>query len=526
MSADGAFLEGRVFTGRDYVEAFLVENGRIVAIGTDADVRRQRPVGCPIHRLHGQLVIPGLVDPHIHLIEIVRARRGVPLGDVRSLGDLVGRLQCWGEEHPTGPIVGRGWDERQFAEGRAPTRRELDRVGTARAVVLYRVCGHAAVVNSVALDSVGAGTKPPTVLGGRFGEEQDGSPDGRIYERALELLQPIVNSAPPPSADDLRAVTEEAASMGLTMVGSVNAPLEELASVAELATGPTLPLRLRLYVRADQWRPGHALPKIRPNGESRSIVRGLKAITDGSFGARTAWLDEPYADDPSTSGLAVWPEARLRELARAAAEAKISLALHAIGDRALATVVRVFADESELPAPRVEHASLVPPSLLRAVASFRGTIVVQPHFAETDGWIPDRLGAERAQWAYAWRSLLTCGAKLAGSSDAPFDAFDPWSGMKSAVDGAAWRRAPGGRDPERLTPEEAVAMYTVGGARALDEHGPHGLAVDGPADFVVVRAKQLSSAVERLGRDGFTTWSRGVRVGERRPDWVVRAGRR
>ena len=526
MTAGGAFVDGRVFTGRGYVEAFLVEEGRIAVVGSTTSVQRERPVGCPVHRLHGQLVIPGLIDPHLHLAEIVRAQRGVSLGQVRSIDALVARVERWAESHRSGPILGRGWDESRFAERRAPTRRDLDRAEGERPVVLYRVCGHAAAVNSAALEIVGATRTSPSVPGGRFGVGDDGTPDGLLYERALERVEPIVNSAPPPTASDLRSVTEEAASAGLTMVASVNSPPEEVAAVGALGEGPALPLRLRLYPPADRWHAGDSLPDLRLPGESRSIVRGLKVITDGSFGARTAWIDEPYADATGTSGMPVWPEQRLRELARAAADQQISLALHAIGDRALATVLRALDGAPRIPAPRIEHASLVPPSLLGPLTSFRGSVVAQPHFAATDRWIPERLGVDRARWAYAWRTLLSAGVQLAGSSDAPFDVFDPWQGMKAAVDGAPWRRRRAQPDPEGLSPEQAVAMYTLGGARALAEPGPHGLAVGGRADFVVVRAPDLASAVHRRGRDGLTTWCGGVPVAERRPVAATRARRR
>jgi predicted amidohydrolase YtcJ len=525
MSADGAFLDGRVFTGERYAEAFLVEDGRIVAIGTSAAVRRERPVGSRVHRLGGRLVIPGLIDPHLHLAAIVRMRRGVPLAGVGGFDELVSRLERWAGEHPAEPVIGRGWDERQFVEGRAPTRGDLDRAHTAQPVVLYRVCGHAAAVNSVVLEQLGAGRTAPPVLGGRFGLGPDGRPNGLLYDGALDRLPVLVDPAPRLSAEDLRMVLHEAAMVGLTTVGSVNSPPEELTAVAKLATGPNLPVRVRLYPPAESWRPGDPLPNVRPRGEPRSIVRGLKAITDGSFGARTAWLDAPYADDPTTSGLPVWSVEKLRELGRAAAEEGIPLALHAIGDRALATVLGVFEDASAIPSPRIEHASLVPPALAGRLASFRGTVVVQPHFAETDGWIPERLGVERARWAYPWRSLLTAGARLAGSSDAPFDAFDPWDGLQAAVEGAPWRRSKQRKDPERLSPEEAVAAYTIGGARALGEPGPSGLSVGAPADFVVVRAKDLESAVTGRARDGLTTFIAGAPVAERRPPRRSPAGR-
>jgi predicted amidohydrolase YtcJ len=527
MNGAGAFVDGRVFTGTGYAEAFLVEDGRFVAVGTNDEVERVRPVGCPIHRLGNTVVIPGLVDAHLHLAAIVRGREGVPLEGARGLDDLVARVQSWGEQHPQGPIVGRGWDESGFRDRRGPTKRELDRAGGERPVILYRVCGHAAAVNSAVLASLDALERAPEVAGGRFGVGDDGRPDGRIFERALDRLQPFLDRAPGLRASQLRGILEEAASAGLTTVASLNATHDELAAVAELAPGPPLPARLRLYLRADEWRPGSPLPELRTPGEGRSVIRGLKAITDGSFGARTAWLEAPYADDPTTTGIPVWSDAELLQLADAAADAEIPLAIHAIGDRALARALTVFEATPGAPSPRLEHASLVPRSLLARLQAFRGTVVVQPNFAVTDAWIPERLGADRAQGAYAWRTLLDAGVKLAGSSDAPFDELDPWVGLGAAVDGPPWRRGPRtGERSERLTPEEAVEAYTIGGARALNEPGLHGISVGGAADFVVVRAPDLATAIRRRGRDGLETWRGGGRVGVRPAPTAVRAGRR
>jgi predicted amidohydrolase YtcJ len=512
MSGDGAFVDGRVFTGTHYAEAFLVESGRFVAVGTNDEIRRLQPVGCPLRRLAGALVIPGLVDPHLHLASIVRGRHGVPLQGARDLDAVVARIEAWGERHPKGPIVGRGWDEQRLPGHRAPTRQELDRAEGRRPVILYRVCGHAAAVNSVALEAVGALEKILELHGGRFATGDDGRPNGLLYERALDLLQPLLDRMPGVTPAEVRGILGEAASYGLTTVASVNASPDELTAAVAIAPLRDVPTRLRLYLRADRWKPSDGLPDIRPRGEARSLVRGLKAITDGSFGARTAWLEEPYADAPTSLGLPVWADADLVRLAVEVAAQGFSLALHAIGDRALSRALRVFEQTPNLVHPRIEHASLVPRSLVPRLRAFRGSVVIQPSFAVTDDWIPERLGSDRAQGAYAWRTLLAAGVNLAGSSDAPFDELDPWIGLGAAVEGAPWRRTFDAEAAERLSPEEAVSAYTIGGARALGEDGPHGISPGAPADFVVVRAPDLSTAVARRGRDGLETWREGIRV--------------
>lgn len=510
-------VDAVVCTGRAYHEALLVEGGRVIAVGSRAQVLREAPTGAERLRLDGRLVIPGLVDAHLHLSALIQGRSAVDLAGARSAEEVAARAAAWASAHPEGPVVGRGWDESGFDSAVAPTAHEIDRAVRDRAVVLYRVCGHAAVVNSTTLDRLGAVPNPPRVAGGRFGVAADGRPNGLLYERALDQLRPVVAEVPPVRPEEVLAFAHEAASLGITRVGSLSATAEESSVVERAAAAQTLPCGVQLYLRADEWRAHGGGSGSPPSGEDRPLVAGVKAFADGSFGARTAWLDEPYADAEDERGMPTGAEAELAELVRATSDKGTSLAIHAIGDRALGAALAAFAEVPDAPGPRIEHASLTPPLLWAEMHAFPGTFVVQPTFAWTDGWIPERLGRSRARWTYAWRTLKSLGLRLAGSSDAPFDDLDPWRGMASAVLGPSWRSGDPARCSERLSPEEALTLYTEGGARALG--GSPSDAWPGAPDgsFVVLDAPDLAAAL-RAGRGAvLATWRRGRRAWARAP---------
>ncbi|MCI4373548.1 MAG: amidohydrolase family protein, partial [Thermoplasmata archaeon] len=180
MTEARRFTGGRVFTGRRYADALLVDGGRVVRVGTEAEVARDSPPGCVVEHLGGRVVVPGLIDAHLHVAEIVRAEQGLPLAGLRSREELEERLRRWAEAHPTGPIIGRGWSVEGFADGEEPTRNDLEAAVADRPVVLYHASGHAAVVNGAALAAVGYTDRPEDPPGGRLGRAPDGGLDGRL----------------------------------------------------------------------------------------------------------------------------------------------------------------------------------------------------------------------------------------------------------------------------------------------------------------------------------------------------------
>ena len=514
MTESDLFVGGRVFNGHTYAEALLVEDGEVLVAGPEREARSAAAVGTRVHSLVGAILLPGLIDAHFHVAEVTRVREGLDLASVRSLEELGEALRRWGSEHP-GPVVGRGWDPERSASREWPTRRELDRAVPDRPAAVVHASGHAIVVNSILLERAGFERGTPDPPGGRFGRDTDGSPDGRLYESAVGLLETRVplRDAPAPSA--LRRTLEWAAGFGLTTIGAMSALPEEALAMRELAASKTLPGRVRVYLHPRRWEEYFRAPAGPPGLAGRFAVLGVKEYTDGAFGPRTAWLSEPYTDDPSTAGVPVAGEETLRPLFEQIAKRRLVPALHAIGDRALGTALGML-DTFPIvpgPTPRIEHASLTPPNLIDILARARPTLVVQPGFNWSDYWLSARLGPDRTRWAYAFRSLMDRGVPLVGSSDAPYDTPDPWRGLFAAVRRAdAQGRSANPAPEEALTAEQAVTMYTANAGTAFGEPNLGILEPGSPADFVIVNRPSLPAAIGAGSAAVRETWVAGTVV--------------
>jgi predicted amidohydrolase YtcJ len=343
------------------------------------------------------------------------------------------------------------------------------------------------------------------------GVAPDGTPNGVLYEEALRWIAPALTS--PVEKEGLLRSLESLGQMGLTTVASMNVPPEELDALRSLASEGALPIRVRVYVRLlriGELRPADVAPVGSPG---RFAVVGTKGFTDGAFGPRTAWLSEPYTDDPSATGLAVESDESLATALALGEELGLAPALHAIGDRAVVRAAHLLAPYARRggAAARIEHVGVTPPSALSALTAVRPALVVQPGFVWSDLWLPERLGPERVRWAYAFRTLSDLGLRLAGSSDAPYDPPDPWRGLAAATQ----RRDPLGRsanpDPrEALSHEEAARLFGNNAGEVLGEPTLGTLEPGSNADLVVTDARSLGEAVRSGAKVVRETWVDGV----------------
>lgn len=498
---------GTVFTGRRWVDALLAVDGRIEVAGSEEEVARSSPTGTETVDLAGGWLLPGLIDPHFHLAGTIVARASTDLRHARSLAELRSAVESSARDRPPGtPMIGRGWDDSRLAEHRPPTLGELDAWNVEAPLVLYRVCGHVAVANSRALSEAGVTDASPDPSGGTLGRTR-GALDGRLFEAALGLVRPLGARAFLGLKDRIPGFLRELAGTGLTTIAPMSSDAEELETVLAAAPEAKLPLRLRPYFRFDRleearrWTDGHG-PKV--------ALGGIKIVADGSLGARTAWLDEPYSDSPTQSGGGRHTDGELAERIEEVSAAGLPVAVHAIGDAAVQQFVRCLRDRPPRTGARIEHASVTPPAVIRALASVRPTVVVQPHFVVSDTWLLERLGADRARWTYAFRSLAGAGLTLAGSSDSPVERADPWSGIRAATASRRWGPT------ERLTPPEALGLYTTGAAAAL--RAPElGLLEPGrPADLLWTAAGDWANVLAAGATGVRGVWSDGVPTSDAR----------
>ena len=492
---------GRIYVRFDRpraAEAMLVCGGRVAYVGAAEVVERAcSALGCDEVDVNRGVVMPGLIDAHMHLTGYSLQEKSLDLRGVGSVEELRERLREFASRWRGSAIIGRGWDQERFPDKRMPTRYDIDDVVPDRPVLLIRVCGHVGVANTAALRALGyLDSRDEDVLRG-----PDGSPTGLLRESALTRA---LRQLEPPPEEYIGYVEEgarKALSMGLTAVGFMNAPLKLLPFLVDSARRGRLRLRLRLYLDLD------ALPAIKalglPGGFGDDMVRveGVKVFADGSLGARTAYLSEPYSDDPGNRGLRLVDEGSLASIISEASRLGLDVAVHAIGDAAL-DVVLAAARRAGSDNVRVEHALVVRDDQLAALRGFR--VSAQPRFAASDApWIASRLGA-RVRLAFRYREMARAGAVLGLSTDAPVEPLDPRQTIYAAMTAL--------REP--FTVAEALDLYTRGSAAVLREPDVGTLEPGSLADFVVADRDPLEiSSPEEVLRLGFlATYVGGARA--------------
>lgn len=403
-------------------------------------------------------------DHHIHPIGYATLVNGLELMDSVDLADLTARVARFADT-VEGAVIGHRLNDEGLAEGRLPTRDDLDDVIGDRPTLLYRYCGHIAVANSAALSLAGVESGTPDPEGGSFDRDPTGEPTGVLRETAIQsvssALAPLVDG--PSDAAILRAFGDLAA-MGLgsiTGIVSAGEPLwcgvtDELDVLCRLA--PDLPIDVDVLVIApDPQLLAEAAEKIR-RSQGRVRFLGWKEFADGSFGGHTAALHDPFTDRPDTRGTERLDREHATMMARAAMMLGGTVAVHAIGDRANDAVLDLFEDLVDMGADptrlRVEHASLLTAAAVERMARLGVTASVQPAFLASEGdWLVKRIGDERMRRVYPFRSLIQAGIQVIGGSDSPVELPDPTIGINAAIG------RPGFDPSEGLTPDEAAALF-------------------------------------------------------------------
>ncbi len=457
----------------------LVVDGRIERVSSS----ETQPVPSDATRLDAGwgTLLPGLVDSHCHPFELGWLRRNVDLRGTSNITALRMRVSARVQRTPPGEwIAGMGWDHEAFAEQRLPSRSDIDDISQGNPVILGRVCGHIGLLNSRAIDALG--------LEPARGEEYDRDGEGRLTGIVREqALVDAYSKMPRDSAfdcmADLSAVEFEAARNGLTCLHNIVSPegyREEIDALLSLADEGRLLLHHRVYV------PPKALHMVKAANDklkgSRARINGVKLFADGSLGARTAALREPYTDDPNNSGLLRYSDEEMSRMVERADSLGLQVIIHAIGDRAVEQAIDSLSAVTGAGNPgrhRIEHASLLPGDLRSRVGKSGIRLAVQPCFITSDTWAERRIGAERVRDLYPLRSIVSEGIVSSGGSDAPVENLSPVLGMWSAMSGRP------GQQAESLDLGEAVRIYTQNAAaNGFDE--PVALREDARADLTLL----------------------------------------
>ncbi|MCG6962266.1 MAG: amidohydrolase [Acidobacteria bacterium] len=511
-AGDRLLVGGTVVTPDGERPAQVLIHDDLIAEVRPPTTKQAVPAGTEVTDLHGAYVLPGLCDAHLHLTGYGTALEQVDLVGAASWSEVISRARVAAKELPPGAwLVGRGWDQNLWKSKRFPDRAALDEAFPNRPVLLRRVDGHAAVANAQALRLAGIGWNTPDPAGGRILRRTDGEPNGVLVDTAADLAIDVV---PQPTQSDierriLRAARQLLAD-GFTEVDDPGTKAEELTVIRRLALQGRLPIRVYVLINGDdetllksEFRRG---PEI---GERRMVrVGGVKLYADGALGSRGALLGSDYSDDPGNHGLPVTGVERLRSVIQRASRAGFQVAVHAIGDEAVHRVLDLY---QEVGAPvcrrlrhRIEHSQTIRPADVPRFAALGVIASIQPTHCTSDmPWAPQRLGPVRISWAYRWKSLLDAGVRLCGGSDAPVEDPDPRRGLFAAVTRQRPDHTPpGGWNPaERLTPRQALALFTSGAAFAAKAETWSGAIRPGfVADLTVVDRDPLKGGADQMSR--------------------------
>jgi predicted amidohydrolase YtcJ len=512
-SADPADLllrGGRVWPGLGLPpgSALAVRDGRVLAVGSDAELAALVGPRTRVVELRGRLALPGFNDAHVHFLSGGFGLLSVDLRDARDARELARRLGEHAKGLPPGSWIQNGnWDHEAWPGRALPTRQLVDAVTRDHPVFVNRLDGHMALANSLALRLAGITRETKDPDGGTIVRDAAGEPTGILKDNAQELVQRAI---PEPSRElnlrAARAALREAARFGVTTIQD-NSPPDALPTYMELRA------RGELTVRLNVWRPIAALEALRGAGIRSGLgdewirVGALKILSDGSMGAGTAAFFEPYADDPATRGLLLYPPDELERLILDADAAGFQLAVHAIGDRANSLVLDAF--EKALARNgrrerrfRIEHAQVVRRPDLARYRRLGVVASIQPsHCIDDMRWAERRIGRERCRDAYNFRSFTDAGVAVAFGTDWYVEPLDPRLGLYAAVTRELPDGGPaGGWFPEqKIGLEQALDLYTRGSAFAEGAEAEKGTLARGKlADLVVFGADLFTLRPQEL----------------------------
>ncbi|MFP2962681.1 amidohydrolase [Myxococcus sp. 1LA] len=505
------YVAERVWTlnaARPLAQALAVRDGRLLAVGTREEVEAAAGPDARHVDLGAATVVPGLVDAHAHIHGLGRGLTTVRLEKAGSVEEAIHRLtQAPASSFQGEWLLGRGWDQNDWPGRAFPSREALDARFPSSPVFLTRVDHHAAWVNGEALRRAGITRDTPDPEGGRILKDARGEPTGVLVDNAMDVVAAVM---PPPSRAQLearlRAALTRCAQVGLTGVHDAGMDLDAFRVLQEWDAAGTLPLRV-YAMAAGQGDERHTYLEQGPWQGRMLAMRSVKFLADGALGSRGAALHEDSCDEPGQRGLLLLSPDELASRARAFMARGFQVCIHAIGDRANTLVLDVLLRASAETATqalrhRVEHAQILRPEDIRRLGDAGLVASVQPTHATSDmTWAESRLGLERLEGAYAWRSLRDAGAHLALGSDFPIENPDVLAGLYAArtrQDAAGWPKA-GWRPEERLTAHEALEGFTTGPAWASFDESRRGRLAPGlDADFVALSEDPLEGPASAL----------------------------
>ncbi len=505
-SADTLVVSGTIYTADDantQVEAVVIEDGRFTFVGDLATAQSKAGEDHRHIALGAATAYPGFIESHGHLSSLGEAITNLDLNGVDSYQTIVGMVADAAAKASPGQVIkGRGWHQSKWSKEPSvtvdgfPTHRSLSEVSPNNPVFLGHANGHTALVNQAAMDALNLTYNTPTPDGGVIVKDGKGDPTGILHENAVDLAYPLIALSTDSAKTAILAAQDHAFRWGITNFHDAGAGSTDIEAQRALDASGDLKLRVYTMVSAqdealtDYWL---ARPPMIANDDSRLTIRSFKAVMDGALGSRTAWLHQPYTDDPGTSGVQTFDENRLVDIMNRSNAHGWQINTHAIGDKAN-TVVLDAIDEASLTErdhrSRIEHSQHLVPSDIERFSKLGVIASIQAiHMSSDRPWAIDRLGKERIEsGAYVWRDLLNAGVHIANGTDVPVEPINPIANFYASVARKTLEGLPddGYEIGQRLSRHETLKSMTLWNAYAAFEEAEVGsISIGKRADMTV-----------------------------------------
>ncbi len=481
---DTILYNGQIRTlddARPLVSALAISGERVVAAGSEDELRALAGVGTALFNLNGRHVLPGMTDAHLHWNLLTQSLQSVALYNLPNRETALERVAARAQERPPGTwIIGYGWAQDDWTDRRFPTAEDLDSVAPDHPVYLVSRSAHAGWVNNLALKLAGIDSSTLNPDGGEIAHDASGAPSGLLLEPSAMRL--VADKIPVPSAGELatqmKATQALAHSLGITGFHDFDdqdcfAALQVMRERGDLG--------LRVVKNFNKKYLDAVLTSGLRHGFGDDWIRigGLKIFADGALGPRTAAMFEPYEGEPQNLGIIVNDKEEIYEMVSRASAAGFAATIHAIGDRAVHDVLDIYesvrgeetarGEARSSRRHRIEHVQLIHPNDVHRLAELDVIASMQPIHATSDYLMADRYWGSRAPYSYNPRLQLDRGVVVAFGSDAPVEPMGSLIGIHAAVTRQRADGSPGadGWNPSaRLTVDEALRGYTLGAAYA------------------------------------------------------------
>ncbi len=494
---------------RTVARSVAVLNGKIVAVGSDADTKPLIGSKTRVVDAQGRTIIPGFNDAHVHFLETGQQLSSVDLRDAQTPEEFVKRIRDFAAKLPKGRwILGGKWDHENWKPNNLPTAAMIDAATPNNPVFIDRLDGHMALANTLAMKLAGVNKDTKEVDGGLIVRDAAGNPAGVFKDAAMSYIYKVIpDTSFEEKLEAAQAATDHAASLGVTSVTDVSAGTD-IGVYQELLKRGTLKTRVYGCSTLGDYKRWERTGVRAAFGDAMLRVGCLKGYADGSLGSTTAWLFEPYLDDPKSTGLPSDEITKTPELVLGADKAGLQVNIHAIGDKANATILDIYEKTAVANGPRdrrfrIEHSQHLRQADIPRFGKLKVVASMQPFHIIDDGrWAWKRIDEKRLKGTYAFRTLLDTGAVLAFGSDSPVAPLNPLFGVYAAVTRRTLDdKNPNGWIPEqKISVDETVRAFTWGSAYGEFQENIKGtLEMDKVADFVILSDDIFTMDATKIG---------------------------